>query len=320
MYFVCSMGDLFHESAPFEWIDKIFAVMALCPQHTFQVLTKRPERMAEYFNKENEDLRGDGMAGAMCDWIAGGGLSDDMLNRWCKDHGVSRKWRDKINDNRNIWCNATWQKPLWSLPNVWLGTTAENQEMADERIPHLLKCPAAKHFVSIEPMLSEVKYIDYVIAKCPECGRRLLVNRDISDDRPKDFITACSTCMEHRDITARVDWVICGGESGPGARPMRPDWARSVRDQCKAAGVPFFFKQWGAWLPLGQGGSAAGSWIDNSRKTKGGEPIYKVTDGYDNLIGYGISYHFEPEGTCYRIGKKKAGSLLDGKQHKEYPT
>jgi protein gp37 len=103
------------------------------------------------------------------------------------------------------------------LPNVWLGVSCENQETADQRIPFLLKMPAAIRFISAEPLLEEINL-----------------------SKPYGFETPLQTqAMEG------IDWVICGGESGPGARPMHPDWARSLRDQCKQANVPFFFKQWG---------------------------------------------------------------------------
>jgi len=172
--FVCSMGDLFHETVAFEMIDRGFAIMARCSQHTFQILTKRPERMLEYLSPNSPRY-------------------------------TARKIFDIV-------CRSDPHSPgvfdadaAWPLPNVWVGVTAENQEAADERIPLLLQTPAAVRFVSIEPMLGEV---------------------DISW-----HLTGC------------IDWVICGGESGPGARPMHPDWARSLRDQCRDAGVPFFFKQ-----------------------------------------------------------------------------
>lgn len=96
------------------------------------------------------------------------------------------------------------------LKNVWLGVTAESQTEADKRIPYLLDTPAALRFISVEPMLGPINLSEYIGA---------------------------------------LDWVICGGESGPEARPMHPDWARDLRDQCAAAGVPFFFKQWGKWIP-----------------------------------------------------------------------
>lgn len=119
--------------------------------------------------------------------------------------------------------------------NVWIGVTAENQEQANKRIPILLQIPAAKRFVSIEPMLAPV------ILKC------------VQDNYMQDFLTGEFAGEGFNDIgyAAKLDWVICGGESGSKARLMHPDWVRSVSDQCKYAGTPFFFKQWGTWCPEG---------------------------------------------------------------------
>jgi len=123
-----------------------------------------------------------------------------------------------------------------SLPNLWIGVTAENQEQANKRIPILLQIPAAKRFVSIEPMLGPIDFYDIVINT--EFYHTLKGFGDISGG---DFGLVNGP---------KLDWVICGGESGNKARPMHPDWVRSLRDQCKAAGTPFFFKQWGTWRPL----------------------------------------------------------------------
>jgi protein gp37 len=127
----------------------------------------------------------------------------------------------------------TWREGVTGrLPNnIWLGVTAENQEMADERIPILLQIPAAVHFVSVEPMLGPV------------------------DLDGNEYI--CETLIKNRHtIGVYLDWVICGGESGPGARPIHPDCVRLLRDQCIDSGVPFFFKQWG-------GGKKNGRLIDD---------------------------------------------------------
>ncbi len=195
MVFVPSMGDLFHEDVPVEFIDKVFAVMALCPQHTFQVLTKRPGRMAEYLNAEpwNSIVERS--------WETGVPSAGDRLSEYILDGD-----------------------PPWPLPNVWLGTSIENQATADERTVELVECPAAVRFVSCEPLLGAID---------------LLVKTDA-------FLSS-NGGMEHP--ANGIDWVIVGGETGPGARPMDPDWARSIRDQCKAAGVPFFFKKMGGGKP-----------------------------------------------------------------------
>jgi len=118
------------------------------------------------------------------------------------------------------------------LKNVWLGVTAEHQAAADERIPHLLRTPAAVRFVSCEPMIGPVSFSDYALKVN---GRYPFANLQ------EKYRTKHINCL---------DWIICGGESGPGARPMNPEWARSLRDQCQAAGVPYFFKQWGAFCAV----------------------------------------------------------------------
>jgi protein gp37 len=178
--FVNSMSDLFHPAVETLWIAEVFSTMQRCPQHTFMILTKRPERMHE------------------------------LLSRW--DHGRSL----------DHW-------PVWPLPNVWLGVSAETQKEADARIPILLQTPAAVRFVSAEPMLGPVILREYWM---PHYDPK----QHYAIDPPN-----------YRD---KLGWVICGGESGPGARPMHPDWARGLRDHCQAAQVPFFFKQWGEWLPI----------------------------------------------------------------------
>jgi protein gp37 len=191
--FVCSVSDLFHEDVPDEYIGYVFAVMVLCPQHTFQVLTKRPERMRQYMADNN--------------YI-------------------------KVNDVR------VGQFP--PLPNVWLGVTSENQEQADKRIPLLLQTPAAVRFVSVEPMLGPVwlsgSYHDWLE------GWEIVPEHDSQCPGGGPYCeTHCPVPFQEQ--TAKLDWVICGGETGPNRRHTDIDWIRNLRDQCVAAGVPFFLKQ-----------------------------------------------------------------------------
>lgn len=199
--FVVSMGDLFYEKVPFEYIDRIFAVMALCPQHTFLLLTKRPERAREYLTEVTQ---------------SDGAYAEERI----QDIGVSQYIKNII-----LKCDHFYR---WPLPNVWLGCTAENQEQADKRIPILLDTPAAKRFVSVEPMLGPV---DLKLATT--------CDRNCGEYQDAECPGTSGPCVMQRTL----DWVICGGESGPGARPMHPDWARSLRDQCVAAGVALFVKQ-----------------------------------------------------------------------------
>lgn len=291
MIFACSMSDLFHESVPFEWIDRVFAVMALCPQHTFQVLTKRSKRMLEYFS-EPKTKTGNCYAGQV--------LPEVQFRVHRKAIAMVHE-RQTGNQGRqlNMWDGR------WPLPNVWLGVTAEDHQRANERIPDLLKCPSATRFVSVEPMVGPVDLISYFNPlSCPNCGKV-----DCPDgydvlgaDVEKLF---CNNCGDEVvvDILDPLDWVICGGESGPGARPMNPDCARSLRDQCKEAGVSFFFKQWGKYLPQYQLQSMdENTWrhIDENR-------IAPKSFG----VGYAFKY--------WPVGKKKAGRLLDGVEHSEMP-
>lgn len=221
--FVVSMGDLFHEDVPDSFIDQVFAVMALCPEHAFQVLTKRPERMLEYCSYSHRDSE----IMARIDQLIPGSFRQPQ--GW--------EFIPGGRGEQGLYELGYWEGPLrWPLPNVWLGVTCENQAAADERIPTLLQTPAAVRFVSVEPMLRPVK-MDYLWLH-PECSA---------------WYTDGMTRGQHplRGVAKGLDWIICGGETGPGARPMHPDWVRSLRDQCQAAGVPFLFKGWGSLMPCG---------------------------------------------------------------------
>lgn len=244
--FVCAHGDLFAEGVPDDWIDEVFAIMAGSPQHTFQVLTKRPSRMRDYLLRFKPDGNG-------------------FVTRDGKDGFASKPVF--VDDN-------------WPIHNVWLGVSVEDQKRADERIPDLLATPAAIRFISAEPLLGPIDLMDLTI----------------EDDRPGEQHIDALHCeeaiedVEHepwRDNT--LDWVIVGGESGPGTRPMHPDWARSIRDQCATAGVPFFFKQWGEWVSVSE------------------------------VAGDGPHFSFPDGATVRNIGKKTAGRILDGVEHDAMP-
>lgn len=209
-------SDLFHEKVPEDFIRQVIDTAFDAYHHTFLLLTKRPERMA------------------------------DIMPRM-----LSGRWGDGV-----------------TLSNIWLGTTVENQRAADERIQHLVKIPGKK-FLSIEPMLGPVDLTGYI-------GGHIGLTGHYVNPQPH-WIHA----------------VILGGESGPKARPMHPDWVRSVRDQCQAAGVPFFFKQWGEWRARDTYGS-----IFPRAKT------YNLPD--DNLL-------------MLRIGNKASGRSLDGQTHDDLP-
>lgn len=205
--FVNSMSDLFHADVPTSHIVQVFAVMALAPQHTFQVLTKRHARMRS------------------------------LLDSWDFWRSVSFAATDRAGADIDL-------GP--SLPNVWLGVSVENQQWADIRIPALLGTPAAVRWLSCEPLLGHVDLFGPL-----QNGHRPSLTYWLTGRpgvNPEDLL----------EIGPKVDWVVVGGESGVHARPMHPQWARTIRDQCQQAGVPFLFKQWGNWAPIAPDQAAAG--------------------------------------------------------------
>lgn len=189
-------------------------------------------------------------------------------------------------------------------PNVWLGATIVNQEEADRDIPKLLAVPAHTRFLSIEPLLGPVdltRIRQHLHGESFMTGNVLVHKSSLNLGRPKPAI----------------DWVIVGGESGPGARPMHPDWARSLRDQCQAAGVPFLFKQWGEWGEpdsIERTGMAHQGWFEHSRED-GGVPRHEWPGPRVNGVELASQ---RPE--VFRVGKKPAGRLLDGIEHNGFPA
>ncbi len=235
--FVNSMSDLFHDDVPDAVIDRVFAVMALAPQHTFQVLTKRAKRMRDYLT-------------------LGGPTLQQMAQ-------VPQVGRDVMVANTD-----------WPLPNVWLGVSAERRTEWLERTADLRETPAAIRFVSAEPLLGDLGEIDL----------------------------------------AGLHWIIVGGESGDGARPMHPAWARSIRDQCAAAGTAFFFKQWGEHLG-GEGEDCGDAVWFEAASEKRDDRWLKTSDEFD-----WFDPSLAPDGPMHiRLGKKRAGRVLDGVEHNGFP-
>jgi protein gp37 len=236
--FVNSMSDLFHENVPDDFIQDVFDVMRYTPRHTYQILTKRPARMAKLVRK-----------------ISGG------------DYPVAA--------------------------NIWLGVSVEDQAAANERIPLLLQTPAAVRFLSCEPLLGPLNlHWLGLLSIYDTCSFNARTNRRYYLD----------------SNIPMLDWVICGGESGPGARPMHPDWARGLRDQCQEAGVPFFFKQWGEWLPIREGDEEVA------------HDFYRAEDANRLRRGIDLIQHIGHFVVMERVGKAKAGRLLDGRTWDEMPA
>jgi protein gp37 len=221
--FVNSMSDLFHEGVPFEYIAAVFGVMAACPRHTFKVLTKRADRMVEFFEwlarqtVQVNDGRG-APAGFIC--LA-------HAQRYCEAPQL-RQNVDEISARR------------WPLPNVWIGVSVENQKYANERIPQLLKVPAVVRWISAEPLLDEIWIEKYLPGNCVRCGCPY---------------TADGSCMERSngcqggrgEKGASLDWVVVGGESGQRSRSFNLYWARILVGTCIDAEVAVFVKQLGDW-------------------------------------------------------------------------
>jgi len=229
--FVCSMGDLFHERVMTSMQLAIMDTMAKASQHTFVVLTKRPQNMVNPI-----------------------------------------KW----------WC----QEANGPLPdNIFLGVTVEDQKTADERIPQLLQIPAAHYWASYEPALGPTDFSKWLIPQYAMDGW----------DEVQKRYPSVGPIPTHLQRPRGIEFVVAGGESGPGARPAHPDWFRSLRDQCAAAGVPFMFKAWGEWIPR----------PDIERKPQG-SLLKDWRIWTDDVV-------------MERVGKKRAGRLLDGVEHMETP-
>ncbi len=219
--FVNSMSDLFHPDVPDTFIAQVFAVMAIARGHTFQILTKRPERLLAFLSRRGyrDPLTGD--------------VEDD--EGWGPGSYASWMVRDALEslpDEREEFYELTLPESAWDLPgdpvsfhfpldNVWFGVSVEDQKTADERIPILLQVPAARRWVSVEPMIGPVNF----------------------EEVPAGMFGPLRPHRGAGPETPKLDWIVCGGESGTHARPMGHDWARSLWNQCREAGVPFFMKQ-----------------------------------------------------------------------------
>ncbi|TPK15212.1 phage Gp37/Gp68 family protein [Mesorhizobium sp. B2-5-9] len=260
--FVCAHGDLFAENVPDEWILDVFTVMAAADHHTYQVLTKRADRMREFLSRRD--------------------LLEDIYANWYTFTGKPREVYS------------------WPLHNVWCGVSAEDQKRADERVPALLATPAKVRFLSAEPLLGP---LDVAWA--------------LSRDR-LDIAAGFHTRGRFApglETLRPLDQIIVGGESGRGARPMHPDWARWLREQCQANGAAFFFKQWGAWA----------AFYDRDRD----DPDWRNVPHVDSQMGPGATRFHNLAGGCgfhgdrvvamRNVGKKAAGRLLDRIEHNEFP-
>ncbi|QDH85191.1 hypothetical protein SEA_SALVADOR_57 [Gordonia phage Salvador] len=296
--FVNSMSDLFHDDIPDEYIAQVWAVMAYSYRHTFQILTKRHARMRSL-------------------------LSSDRFVKLFDDAFCNLPdWTDSWPDLDFAPAGHNWHLGDGPLSNVWLGVSTEDQRWADIRIPALLDTPAAVRFISAEPLL----------------GRIDLEFEHYYD--PDQYCGGCSGLVspKHEPACGRepgkhwgLDWVIVGGESGRGARPMHPDWARSLRDQCVHAGVPFLFKQFGEWVEDVTHRPAEPEYgIHEPYRVLNVPPDHKNRNRCAMSLGGATaltpSNPFNPFRAGHpgwtamrRVGKKAAGRELDGRTWDQYP-
>lgn len=209
--FLCDMTDIGGDWVPDELLDRLFAVMALRPDVTFQLLTKRPERMREYLNQDYTftDGRG-GRFGTLARVAEAAGVGADGIVKFARQN--------------------------WPLPNVWLGTSIENNDYR-QRASHLLRCPAAVHFLSLEPLLGPIDLPYGTLDGCIFC-----CNKDRETDCNHYYRPQCPHCKGTAN-GPHVSWIITGCESGPRRREWRAEWDLAIQEQCQRAGVAVFRKQ-----------------------------------------------------------------------------
>ncbi len=260
--FVESMSDLFGAWWPDEMVDQVYAVMAITPQHTYIDLSKRPDRRRDYLASLQTRVR-----------VA------KVMTEICSERSLPGGIK------------------MFPLPNVIEGTSVSCQAEADEFLPILLATRAARHVVSVEPMLGPVDLTPwlYSVGVPGTCY-----------DINHEWWHPPGSCRHCRPA---LSWVICGGESGPQARPMHPEWPRALRDQCAAAGVAYFYKQVGEWIEMDANGGLPAPPTKHALVLLDGsaEPDGDVRD-------------YPGSAMMWRVGKRAAGRLLDGVEHNGWPA
>lgn len=283
MIFVCAHGDLFHENVPDGWIMAVLRIMAMTPWHTYQVLTKRTDRMRDFFAKW-ADLSGEDLA----DFKDARGPEEVRRAHPSGRGQLFAAWLEtlleisggKVPDGA-VWPTFDWMNGEAWWPNVflniWVGVSVEDQRRADERRDNLgaLAEMGWTTFVSYEPALGQINWSGW------------------------EFLR----------------WLISGGESGRDARPSHPDWHRAARDFSARNGIPYFFKQWGEWAPVPRRNDLPG----RPRMVRAGDR-FVAPNGSSHTFGQDLSCPREDRGVpMRRTGKKAAGRLLDGREHNDVP-
>lgn len=263
--FCASLSDWLDDEVPIEWLADMLDLVRRTPNLDWLLLSKRPQnwyrRISAAINHANEET---------AEWL-------------------------------EAWTDCLDMPERGDIPaNVWIGTSVEDQQRADERIPELLKIPARVRFLSCEPLIGPV-----------DLKKGLWKHIPLSEVPGSALDDGAYACREFLGPREEIHWVIVGGESGPGARPMHPEWARSLRDQCKAAGVAFHFKQWGEWAP--------GECVESTGRL---QTASWFGDGWE----YGTQTAKQSENThaddapdLYRVGKHASGRMLDGCTHNAFP-
>lgn len=286
--FVNSMSDLFHDGVPVPYLAEVYAVMALAPQHTFQVLTKRHGRMHSVLTSRDLSRTGSGLS-------------------------LEAMVRNVVHNRRGTDGRLDWPKAdelEWPLPNVHQIVSVEDQKRAELRIPVLLQTPAAVRGISAEPLLGPIN----------------LEFRQFDSDGFEPTWWLTGQPRWNMGCGPRIDWVIVGGESGPGARPMHPWWAESLHHQCEAAGVPFLFKQWGDWTPMapfkdGKWDLSKGIVMTDDGKTYNRGDL-DWPNGPRRAEAIRADYPHHRPTSMYRLGKHRTGRELyhDGKTFDGHPV
>lgn len=299
--FTLSLGDWVDNQVPIEWLVDLLELIRTTPRLDWLMLTKRIGIAVSRLQQAH--------AYVLEHWPA---VDAQPLSWWLQ------KWLEEGNPPHN----------------VWIGATVVNQAEADRDIPKLLEVPARVRMLSMEPLLGPVDLGAWIEPwnECGNCGASFDFEAGRPDECPECGKTGCM-CTGFGSVLRRefdeadgrievpelpgINWVIVGGESGPGARPMHPDWARSLRDQCEAAGVPFLFKQWGEWGEpdsIERTGLAHNGWFEQDRLDGG-----VLRHEWPGPIKNGVELaSLRPE--VFRVGKKAAGRLLDGRTWDGFPS
>ncbi len=297
--FCASLADVFDAEVPDEWRLDLFRLIVQTPWLDWLdwlLLTKRPKVAREFLSNFAMAPGKSGFLTHNGDTPRGWGGTGEII------HGVGHDQQ-------------------WPLPNVWLGTTVENQAMAEARILHLLATPAAVRFLSMEPLLGPVDLtaVPWSFNGCS--GETVKTINALTGN-----ITVNDSVFGGGGGVVGLDWVITGGESGPGARPSHPDWFRSLRDQCAAAGVAYLHKQNGEWIHGAQGVLAGGPKTGRRGDISAtGRYVIEIRDGEGSRQVEADAHHWNARSHClgdtsFRVGKKAAGRHLDGVLHDGYPV